>query len=202
MMKLRLSHAQLKKIVRLIGVLSILFSLTFICYLVGKLDIFNNPQALSQLIKDHLLIGSIVFFLVQIIQVVIPIIPGGITTVVGFLTFGPILGLFLNVVGIILGSSLLFILVRKFGKPFVLLFIDDEKMVVYEEKLASKIYERIFILNMISPVAPADVMIMITGLSKISFKKFLLIIILCRPISMVVYSYFWIHGGQLLSKLI
>ncbi|AGM98958.1 TVP38/TMEM64 family protein [Streptococcus iniae] len=202
MNKLRLSHAQLKKIVRLIGVLSILFSLTFICYLVGKLDIFNNPQALSQLIKDHLLIGSIVFFLVQIIQVVIPIIPGGITTVVGFLTFGPILGLFLNVVGIILGSSLLFILVRKFGKPFVLLFIDDEKMVVYEEKLASKIYERIFILNMISPVAPADVMIMITGLSKISFKKFLLIIILCRPISMVVYSYFWIHGGQLLSKLI
>ncbi|WNZ90867.1 VTT domain-containing protein [Streptococcus iniae] len=202
MNKLRLNHAQLKKIVRLIGVLSILFSLTFICYLVGKLDIFNNPQALSQLIKDHLLIGSIVFFLVQIIQVVIPIIPGGITTVVGFLTFGPILGLFLNVVGIILGSSLLFILVRKFGKPFVLLFIDDEKMVVYEEKLASKIYERIFILNMISPVAPADVMIMITGLSKISFKKFLLIIILCRPISMVVYSYFWIHGGQLLSKLI
>lgn len=202
MNKLRLSHAQLKKIVRLIGVLSILFSLTFICYLVGKLDIFNNPQALSQLIKDHLLIGSIVFFLVQIIQVVIPIIPGGITTVVGFLTFGPILGLFLNVVGIILGSSLLFILVRKFGKPFVLLFIDDEKMVVYEEKLASKIYERIFILNMISPVAPADVMIMITGLSKISFKKFLLIIILCRPISMVVYSYFWIHAGQLLSKLI
>ncbi|RLV18276.1 TVP38/TMEM64 family protein [Streptococcus iniae] len=202
MNKLRLSHAQLKKIVRLIGVLSILFSLTFICYLVGKLDILNNPQALSQLIKDHLLIGSIVFFLVQIIQVVIPIIPGGITTVVGFLTFGPILGLFLNVVGIILGSSLLFILVRKFGKPFVLLFIDDEKMVVYEEKLASKIYERIFILNMISPVAPADVMIMITGLSKISFKKFLLIIILCRPISMVVYSYFWIHGGQLLSKLI
>ncbi|MEW6856994.1 VTT domain-containing protein [Streptococcus iniae] len=202
MNKLRLSHAQLKKIVRLIGVLSILFSLTFICYLVGKLDIFNNPQALSQLIKDHLLIGSIVFFLVQIIQVVIPIIPGGITTVVGFLTFSPILGLFLNVVGIILGSSLLFILVRKFGKPFVLLFIDDEKMVVYEEKLASKIYERIFILNMISPVAPADVMIMITGLSKISFKKFLLIIILCRPISMVVYSYFWIHGGQLLSKLI
>ncbi|MGT2808683.1 TVP38/TMEM64 family protein [Streptococcus iniae] len=202
MNKLRLSHAQLKKIVRLIGVLSILLSLTFICYLVGKLDIFNNPQALSQLIKDHLLIGSIVFFLVQIIQVVIPIIPGGITTVVGFLTFGPILGLFLNVVGIILGSILLFILVRKFGKPFVLLFIDDEKMVVYEEKLASKIYERIFILNMISPVAPADVMIMITGLSKISFKKFLLIIILCRPISMVVYSYFWIHGGQLLSKLI
>lgn len=201
MNKMRLSHAQLKKIVRLIGVLSILFSIIFVCYLIGKLDIFNNPQALSQLIKDHILIGSIIFFLVQIIQVVIPIIPGGITTVVGFLTFGPFLGLFLNVLGIILGSSLLFILVRKFGKPFVLLFIDDKKMLVYEEKLASKMYERFFILNMISPVAPADVMIMITGLSKISFKRFLMIIILCRPISMVIYSYLWIHGGELLSKM-
>lgn len=201
MNKLRFGHSDLKKIVRLIGVLSILFSIGFVCYLVGKLDIFNNPQALSQLIKDHLIIGSIIFFLLQIIQVVIPIIPGGITTVVGFLTFGPVLGLILNFCGIIIGSTILFFLVRKFGKPFVLLFLSEQKVKQYEDKLASKTYERFFILNMVSPMAPADVMIMVTGLSKISFKRFLVIIMLCRPISMITYSYFWIYGGEILKNL-
>ena len=120
---------------------------------------------------------------------------------VGFLPFGPYLGFLLNVLVIMIGSANLFLLVRKFGKPFLQLFIEDDKIQLYEKKLATKTYERFFILNMISPMAPADVMIMITGLSQISFKRFLVIILICRPISMITYSYFWIYGGQALRHL-
>lgn len=196
-----LKHAKLKKLFKIIGILSILFSIIFVAYLVGKIDIFNNPKALSELIKNHIVLGSVLFFIFQIIQVVIPIIPGGVTTVVGFLTFGPYLGFLLNVLGIMIGSAILFLLVRKFGKPFIQLFIEDDKIQLHEKKLATKTYERFFILNMISPMAPADVMIMITGLSQISFKRFLVIILICRPISMITYSYFWIYGGQALRHL-
>ncbi len=124
------------------------------------------------------------------------------TTVVGFLTFGPLLGFVLNFLGIIIGSSLLFVLVRKYGRPFILLFLNEDKIVKYEEKISSKTYETIFILNMVSPMAPADIMIMITGLSKISFKKFLIIIMICRPISMITYSYFWIYGGEVVKNFL
>ncbi len=197
-----ITHARLKKVIKVIGMLSILFSAIFIFYLIGKLDIFQNPKVLSHLIKDHIILGSVLFFLMQIIQVVIPIIPGGVTTVVGFLTFGPFLGFLLNFFGIIIGSCLLFLLVRRFGRPFILLFIDEKKMDTYDHKISSKTYETIFILNMISPIAPADIMIMITGLSRISFRRFLTIIAICRPISMVTYSYFWIYGGQILRHFI
>ncbi|PNY19310.1 TVP38/TMEM64 family protein [Streptococcus parauberis] len=202
MNKFGISHNKLKKIFRVIGVISIVLSIVFIFLLIGKLDIFNNPDALSELIKHHILLGSIIFFFLQIIQVIIPIIPGGVTTVVGFLTFGPLLGFVLNFLGIIIGSSLLFALVRKYGRPFILLFLNEDKIVKYEEKISSKTYETIFILNMVSPMAPADIMIMITGLSKISFKKFLIIIMICRPISMITYSYFWIYGGEVVKNFL
>lgn len=202
MNRLGISHAFLKKLLKGLGALSILFSIVLVVYLVRQLDIINNPKALAYLIKNHLVIGSISFFALQIIQVVIPIIPGGVTTVVGFLAFGPVLGFLLNVTGICIGSSLLFNLVRKYGKPFILLFLTEEQLDFYEKKLSTKTFEVFFILNMLSPLAPADALIMITGLSRIRYRKFLMIILICRPISIITFSYFWIYGGEVIRHFL
>ena len=202
MNRLGISHAFLKKLLKGLGTLSILFSIVLVVFLVRQPDIINNPKALAYLIKNHLVIGSISFFALQIIQVVIPIIPGGVTTVVGFLAFGPVLGFFLNVTGICIGSSLLFKLVRKYGKPFILLFLTEEQLDFYEKKLSTKTFEVFFILNMLSPLAPADALIMITGLSRIRYRKFLMIILICRPISIITFSYFWIYGGEVIRHFL
>ncbi|MDV5972382.1 UNVERIFIED_CONTAM: TVP38/TMEM64 family protein [Streptococcus canis] len=202
MNRLGISHAFLKKLLKGLGTLSILFSIVLVVFLVRQLDIINNPKALAYLIKNHLVIGSISFFALQIIQVVIPIIPGGVTTVVGFLAFGPVLGFLLNVTGICIGSSLLFKLVRKYGKPFILLFLTEEQLDFYEKKLSTKTFEVFFILNMLSPLAPADALIMITGLSRIRYRKFLMIILICRPISIITFSYFWIYGGEVIRHFL
>lgn len=57
-----ISHALLKKYLKGLGVLSILFSIALVVYLVRQLDILNNPNALAHTIKDHVVIGSIGFF--------------------------------------------------------------------------------------------------------------------------------------------
>ncbi|MGT2801366.1 VTT domain-containing protein [Streptococcus henryi] len=189
-----------KKFFKGLSIFSILLTITFLVYLVRGLDILKNPEALSQLLTNRMLLGAFAFLLLQIIQVVIPIIPGGVTTVVGFMAFGPVLGFILNYVGIVLGSIILFALTRHYGKMFILLFIDDKTYYHYERRLFSPTYERFFILNMISPLAPADVMVMITGLSEMSYRKFLTIILICKPISILAYGYFWIYGGKFLFK--
>ena len=166
------------------------------------MDILNDPDALTRALKGHLILRSFAFLLLQIIQVVIPIIPGGATTVVGFMAFGPILGFILNYVGIVIGSIILFLLTRRYGKRFIMLFIDEQTYAKYEEKLASSTYETVFALNMASSISPADILVMITGLSKMSFKRFLYIILLCMPISIVAFSYFWIYGGQFIRSLL
>lgn len=55
------SHSLLKKLFKILGGLSILFSVMLVVYLIRQLDIINNPKALAHLIKDHLLIGAICF---------------------------------------------------------------------------------------------------------------------------------------------
>ncbi|WP_288962310.1 TVP38/TMEM64 family protein [uncultured Streptococcus sp.] len=188
--------------VKFLGIFSIVLTVLFLVYLFKNLDILNDPDALTRALKGHLILGSFAFLLLQIIQVVIPIIPGGVTTVVGFMAFGPILGFILNYVGIVIGSIILFLLTRRYGKPFIMLFIDEQTYAKYEEKLASLTYETVFALNMASPISPADILVMITGLSKMSFKRFLYIILLCKPISIVAFSYFWIYGGQFIRSLL
>lgn len=192
----------LKRVIKFLGIFSIILTLLCLVYLFKHLDILNNPHALADALRGHLFWGSIIFLLLQIIQVVIPIIPGGVTTVVGFMAFGPILGFILNYVGIVIGSIILFLLTRHYGKPFILLFMEEKLFARYERKLTSSTYEKVFALNMASPISPADILVMVTGLSKMTFRHFLYIILLCKPISIVAYSYFWIYGGHFIKSFL
>lgn len=190
-----------QKIIHLLGIISIILSIALVAYLVRGLDILHKPDALAQLIHDHLFWGTVIFFLLQIIQVVIPIIPGGVTTVVGFLAFGPVQGFVLNYLGILIGSALLFWLVRRYGRPFILLFVDEKRLKKFEDRLNHPAYDTFFTLSMASPISPADIIVMVTGLTKMSFRKFMIIIILAKPLSIFAYGYFWIYGGSLLGKI-
>lgn len=189
----------LKRVIKFLGIFSIMLTLLCLVYLFKHLDILNNPHALADALRGHLFWGSIIFLLLQIIQV---IIPGGVTTVVGFMAFGPILGFILNYVGIVIGSIILFLLTRRYGKPFILLFMEEKLFARYERKLTSSTYEKVFALNMASPISPADILVMVTGLSKMTFRRFLYIILLCKPISIVAYSYFWIYGGHFIKSFL
>ena len=188
-----------KRRFQVMGLISIGLSIALVIYLVRGIDVLHNPEALTELIQEQMVLGGLIFFILQIVQVVIPIIPGGITTVVGFMAFGPVWGFILNYVGIIIGSIILFGLTKKYGRRFILLFVKEKQFEVYEQKLSSPTYERFFILNMLSPVSPADILVMVTGLTKMTYRKFIVIILITKPLSIIAYSYFWIYGGSLLK---
>ncbi|HDR3341929.1 TPA: TVP38/TMEM64 family protein, partial [Bacillus anthracis] len=116
--------------------------------------------------------------------------------------FGPWLGFLYNYLGIIIGSIILFLLVRIYGRKFILLFVNEKTFYKYEARLETKGFETFFILCMLSPISPADVLVMITGLTRISLRRFILIIMLAKPISIISYSYIWIFGGDLIKMIL
>ncbi|HFH9837989.1 TPA: TVP38/TMEM64 family protein [Streptococcus suis] len=186
--------------IRVLSVLTLIATGFFLIWLY-RIGILNDQNVLTDLIKSHGAFGSLTFLLIQIVQVVFPIIPGGVTTVVGFLVFNFWWGFFLNYIGISIGSIILFWLSRRYGKKFCLLFMNEETFYKYESKIDNKRgYEIFFILCMLSPISPADIVVMITGLTSMSYRKFIIIILLCRPISIVAYSFFWIYGSQWLQQ--
>ena len=50
-------------------------------------------------------------------------------------------------------------------------------------------FERIFATAIFLPVAPDDFLCYIAGISKMKFKKFVLIILLGKPFAIVMYSF-------------
>ncbi|MGT2925105.1 TVP38/TMEM64 family protein [Streptococcus caviae] len=199
-MKLSRRYLMLQKTIQILGILALIASVILVIWFY-KLGILNDSNALKDLVHRHKVLGPLIFILVQIFQIVFPVIPGGVTTVAGFLIFDVWLGFILNYIGIIIGSVMLFLLVKWFGRKFILLFMKRETFYKYEAKLESDTYEKLFIFCMLSPISPADVMVMITGLTDMTLKRFTTIIMIAKPLSIISYSYFWIYGSKLLEHL-
>ena len=81
--------------------------------------LFVSQDALEAFLGKFGLFAPALFILIQMVQVVIPILPGAIGCLGGVLIFGPVWGFVYNYVGISIGSILAFSLSKYYGKPFV-----------------------------------------------------------------------------------
>lgn len=165
----------------------------------GYLHDIDKLRALMRRIGP---LAPVVFVLFQFIQVVIPIVPGGITSSAGVLMFGPWLGLLYNYLGISAGSMIAFLVGRHYGAPLVRRIIGKKTYDKYVVKLNTKGYKRFFALAILAPMAPDDALCYLTGLSKMRFRTFALIILLCKPPTIAAYSLFIIKLGEYILQFI
>lgn len=152
-------------------------------------EIFASPEALQQYLIQFGMMAPLIFMVIQITQVVFPIIPGGLTCMAGVLCFGPVWGFVYNYVSIGVGSCINFLLIRKFGKPLLIRLSSPrlyQKYVGWLDK--GERFDRMFAIAIFLPVAPDDFLCMLAGLTKMTFKKFVMIIAVCKPCSIFLYS--------------
>ena len=151
--------------------------------------IFSSQDRIVEIIKEFGVWGPAIFLVIQIIQIVIPVIPGGFTCVAGVFAFGPRMGFVYNYISIVLGSLIVFLLSRRFGLPLIQKIFAAKKYERYEEWLQrGRKFEILFAVAIFLPVAPDDFLCYLAGLTKMSFRKFACIIILCKPLSIFMYS--------------
>ena len=182
-----------KNIYNIIAVL-VLVILTVLGYIGYKRGLFNSIDTFREFILSFGVWANIIFMLVQVTQIVVPIIPGGLTTVFGVVIFGPFWGFINNYISICAGSMLVFFISRTFGKSVILNFFGEETFDKYKHKIKDKTYEKFFAWAILLPVAPDDFLCYLTGLSDMSFKKYATIILLCKPPSIFLYSMGWAMG--------
>nr|OTP53175.1 hypothetical protein A5881_000072 [Enterococcus termitis] len=195
-----MSIALSRKIINCISIVGIIATIAVTIYFM-RLGVFKDVDALRGLVGDSVILGPVLFILVQIVQVVIPIIPGGISCAAGVLIFGPLAGFIYNYVGIAIGSVIIFMLGRQYGKPFILSLVSDKTYNKYIGWLDNeKRFERLFALAIFLPIAPDDALCLMAGLTKMSLKKFTLIIILAKPASIFLYSLALIYGCLLYTS--
>lgn len=193
-----------KKFKRIINIISIVGTI-MVCiffYFALKEQIFTSEEKMQLLLKKSGYFAPVIFVIIQIVQVVIPIIPGGISQGVGVLIFGPWWGFVYNYVGIVLGSIIAFLIARKYGLPLINKMFKKELVDKYIGWLnKGKKFEAFFALAIFLPVAPDDFLCYFAGVTNISVKKFVAIIILLKPFTISAYSMILVSASNVLLKL-
>lgn len=177
-----------KVLIHICTIAGIIATLLFIIY--GfKNRIFTSSDTLSQYVLKAGVMAPLVFILIQIVQVVIPILPGSIGCATGVILFGPVMGFVYNYVGICIGSVLVFMLAKRYGLPLVQSMVSEKVYAKYSGWLTQeKRFDKLFATAIFLPVAPDDMLCYLAGLTPMSLRKFTLIILLCKPLSTMLYS--------------
>ena len=122
---------------------------------------------------------------IQLLQIFIAFIPGEpVELMLGFV-WGPWIGLLTCLLGIFIGTLVIFLLVKRFGRPFVRKIVGDKDLSTY--KFLSdpkKIDLTVFVLFFI-PGTPKDALTYIAPLAPIKPARYLLIATLARIPSVI-----------------
>ena len=160
------------------------------CIWAYQKGLFTSQEALSEYMQRAGIWGPPIFILLQILQTVIPIIPGALTSIAGVYIYGMFIGNIYNYIGIIIGSIIAFHLARIYGQLFVKSIVNDSTYHRYIGWLnRGKKFDYFFTFMMAFPVSPDDFLCMLAGLTKMSYKKFIIIILICKPITLAAYTY-------------
>lgn len=171
-----------------IGLTVILFCVAFMVK-AGIDGQFHSVETMQKYIQSFGVIAPLILIVIQAFQVVVPILPGFLGCIVGGAMFGAAGGFWCNYIGISLGSLIAFLLARRFGAPLVESIFPKDKYREWIMRIQeAKSYTLILFLCILLPLAPDDFLCYFSGLMKLSFKKFVWIILLGKPWCILFYS--------------
>ena len=179
----------LRNLFNIVTIIMTILIVIFIIYGI-KLGIFRDKNILIEYMKKFGVLAPAVFIFIQIIQVVFPVIPGGASWLAGVLAFGPIGGFIYNEIGLVIGSVAAYFLSKTYGLKLINSLFKKEQVDKYLNYIRTNKFEKIFLWGIVLPGLPDDLLCYISGLSNISFKKFLAIVILGKPFALIMYSVF------------
>lgn len=164
---------------------------------------FSSVEALQAWMDSYGIWAPLIFILLQAVQVIIPIIPGGVTLLGGVILFGPWWGFVYNYIGIIAGSFAVFAISRAYGKPLMYRLFKPESIEKYENWTSNHgRFAKLFAIAIFLPGAPDGLICYLAGTTEMSWKVYSLIILIAKPASIALYSVLYLLGINSLSELI
>jgi len=153
-------------------------------------NILKSPKLIKEIMLSYGKYSAFAFLGLQMLQVIAFFIPGEVIQIAGGYIYGTFFGGLLSLIGITLGSALVYGIARLFGKPLIKKIISEKQLKFFGKvlKLGSMNYV-VFLLYLI-PGMPKDVLGYICGVSEISFRNFLLYSTLGRIPGIFISAYF------------
>ncbi len=171
-----------KKILKLfILLLVIILFVSIIIYLTPLMKQISTQEGqleFKQKIEELGIKGIIVLFLLQLAQIALVILPGEPLEILSGMCYGTIGGTIFIFASVFVTTTIIYVLVKKYGKKYIYEFFKKEKIDKIENSKAfknPKTVEYILAILFLIPGTPKDLLTYIGALLPISFKKFILI---------------------------
>lgn len=146
----------------------------------GFFSAATSVDALRAYIDRFSPYSHLCFFLLQFLSVILAPIPSNITAAAGGVLFGTWPSFLITFAAVAAGSLAMFSLARSLGRDFADRLVNRKLSEKYQAVLEAK--APIFlILAFLFPFFPDDILCILAGLTRISFRRFAMILLLARP---------------------
>ena len=165
----------LKRILCIVFLCIVLFSVAFVYFRYGKImwEFFSDIDNLKEWIDKFRNLGAVIFTLLRSVQTVVKIIPAEPLEIGSGLAFGVWGGMFLCLIGNIIGSIVILFLTRKLGTKIINLFFNENKlnsMAFLKDKQKRRL---LLLIIYLIPGTPKDGITYFVGLTDINLVEFM-----------------------------
>lgn len=176
-----------RKIVWLIAVCIFIAFMAAVAWFVGKpmVELAEDPKAFRVWVDSAGVQGRVLFVGMVVLQVLVAFIPGEPIELAAGYAFGFWEGSLLTLLGFLIGSWLVFALVRKFGMKLVEVFFPQNKIAEIKFLQNPKKTKVISFILMLIPGTPKDMLSYFAGLTKLTTPEWLIIVAVGRIPSLV-----------------
>ena len=170
---------------KLIWMLAVAIFLVF-CAAVGwyigvpMIRLAREPEMFRLWVDSHGILGRLIFVAMVVIQVLVAFIPGEPVELLAGYAFGVLEGSLLTMAGFLIGSLLIFLLVRRFGVHLVEVFFSREKISELGFLKNPKKAQVLAFILMSIPGTPKDFLSYFAGLTPLTLKQWLWIVAIAR----------------------
>lgn len=163
---------------------------------VPMVEFANDPERFREWVDASGIWGRVLFVGMVVLQVVVAFIPGEPVELAAGYAFGFWEGSALTMAGFLLGSWLVFALVRKFGVKLVEVFFHKNKIAELRFLQNPRKAKIIAFLLMLIPGTPKDFLSYFAGLTPLTLSQWLRIVAFARIPSLVTSSLTGAAAGE------
>ncbi|AHF05752.1 hypothetical protein DESME_00490 [Desulfitobacterium metallireducens DSM 15288] len=173
-------------------------------YAPGITKMLSEPARFRDWIHSFGYSGILVFIFFQIFQVVIATIPGEVVQIAGGYIYGVWLGTLYLVIGVIIGSIIVFYASRLLGYPLIKVFVRQDKLTLLYSLIRNQKADLALFILFLVPGLPKDILSYIAGLTPVKPLRFFVIATLGRSPALFVSAYIGsnLHAKNYLAAVI
>ncbi|MBQ3291747.1 MAG: TVP38/TMEM64 family protein [Mogibacterium sp.] len=181
------SKKKIIAVLKLVFLIALLAGISLFLYRKFGTELFSKDfvYKLEAYLEQHKAGAAWTIIGIQIVQVIICILPGQPVQFAASYIFGIFRGFLLSIIGAVIGTTISFMLARVFGRDFIELLFDKEKVDYYHKKLNSGRGLLLVLLIYLLPGVPKDLVSYIAGISGLHIRPFLLVSTIGRSPGMI-----------------